>query len=193
MHYAAAARDGGHYLKILGKAGADPMAVDNGRTPDYYRRNAVFDLKLLKERDVEELGADALLSKSVQHGDFPDSPSESADLLSLHSSGVDTGRKGLEKGGGREYIDDEGEMIEFDGNGDGDGIDDREDAEKNRFEHLLHERLGMPTSDNGLYLARTVAPVLTKALAEVLLRRPANPIGFISDWLVKYTEETEQF
>lgn len=29
MHYAAAARDGGHYLKILGKAGADPMAVDN--------------------------------------------------------------------------------------------------------------------------------------------------------------------
>ena len=31
MHYAAAARDGGHYLKILGKAGADPMAVDNVR------------------------------------------------------------------------------------------------------------------------------------------------------------------
>lgn len=29
MHYAAAAKDGGHYLKILGKAGADPMAVDN--------------------------------------------------------------------------------------------------------------------------------------------------------------------
>lgn len=29
MHYAAAARDGGHYLKILSKAGADPMAVDN--------------------------------------------------------------------------------------------------------------------------------------------------------------------
>uniref|UniRef100_A0A1I8BXT1 ANK_REP_REGION domain-containing protein n=1 Tax=Meloidogyne hapla TaxID=6305 RepID=A0A1I8BXT1_MELHA len=209
MHYAAAARDGGHYLKILGKAGADPMAVDNeGRTPDYYRRNAVFDLKLLKERDVEELGADALLSKSVvsedtknnyneefvqQHGDFPDSPSESADLLSLHSSGVDTGRKGLEKVGrdGGEFIDD-GELLEFDGNGE-DGIDDGEDAEKNRFEHLLHERLGMPTSDNGLYLARTVAPVLTKALAEVLLRRPANPIGFISDWLVKYTEETEQF
>lgn len=38
MHYAASSRDGGHYLKILGKAGADPMAVDNeGRTPDYYR------------------------------------------------------------------------------------------------------------------------------------------------------------
>ena len=67
MHYAAAARDGGHYLKILGKAGADPMAVDNvstleeiphrkslfqeGRTPDYYRRNAVLDLKMIKERE----------------------------------------------------------------------------------------------------------------------------------------------
>lgn len=29
MHYAAATRDGGHYLKILSKAGADPLAVDN--------------------------------------------------------------------------------------------------------------------------------------------------------------------
>lgn len=27
----------------------------------------------------------------------------------------------------------------------------------------------MPSSDNGLYLARTVAPVLTKALAEVYI------------------------
>ncbi|KAK6010260.1 hypothetical protein OSTOST_24726, partial [Ostertagia ostertagi] len=57
MHYAAAARDGGHYLKILGKAGADPMAVDNeGRTPDYYRRNAVIDLKMIKDRDEEYEG-----------------------------------------------------------------------------------------------------------------------------------------
>lgn len=29
MHYAAATRDGGHYLKILGKAGADSMSIDN--------------------------------------------------------------------------------------------------------------------------------------------------------------------
>lgn len=29
MHYAAASKDGGHYLKILGKAGADPMLTDN--------------------------------------------------------------------------------------------------------------------------------------------------------------------
>ena len=54
MHYAAATRDGGHYMKILGKAGADPMAVDNeGRTPDYYRRNPIFDLKLMRENNDE--------------------------------------------------------------------------------------------------------------------------------------------
>lgn len=54
LHYAAATKDGGHYLKILGKAGADPMLTDNeGRNCDYYRRNTVFDLKQLKERDDE--------------------------------------------------------------------------------------------------------------------------------------------
>uniref|UniRef100_A0A183BUL8 ANK_REP_REGION domain-containing protein n=1 Tax=Globodera pallida TaxID=36090 RepID=A0A183BUL8_GLOPA len=169
MHYAAAARDGGHYLKILGKAGADPMAVDNeGRTPDYYRRNAVFDLKMMKERDVEEVQLeDGVIP---QHGHVPpddhgwESPAES---FSPQSSGVDTGRR--------------------------DGDDDEEDLEKRRFERLLHEKLDMPTSDNGLYLARTVAPVLTKALAEVLLRRPANPVGFISEWLVRYIEAGDDY
>uniref|UniRef100_A0A914GVW4 Uncharacterized protein n=1 Tax=Globodera rostochiensis TaxID=31243 RepID=A0A914GVW4_GLORO len=169
MHYAAAARDGGHYLKILGKAGADPMAVDNeGRTPDYYRRNAVFDLKLMKERDVEEVPLED--GVMPQHGHVPpddhgwESPAES---FSPQSSGVDTGRR--------------------------DGDDEEEDLEKRRFERLLHEKLDMPTSDNGLYLARTVAPVLTKALAEVLLRRPANPVGFISEWLVRYIEAGDDY
>lgn len=32
VHYAAAARDGGHYQKILGRAGADPNATDNVST-----------------------------------------------------------------------------------------------------------------------------------------------------------------
>ncbi|VDK57088.1 unnamed protein product [Anisakis simplex] len=76
MHYAAAARDGGHYLKILGKAGADPIAVDNeGRTPDYYRRNAVIDLKVLKERDGddEDVIADELFEETP-HFESPQSP-----------------------------------------------------------------------------------------------------------------------
>lgn len=58
-------------MKILGKAGADPMLTDNeGRTCDYYRRNAVFDLKLLKERDddldmfQEQLANEAPLDES---------------------------------------------------------------------------------------------------------------------------------
>ncbi|KAH7727798.1 Protein F34D10.6 b [Aphelenchoides avenae] len=160
MHYAAAARDGGHYLKILAKAGADPMAVDNeGRTPDYYRRNAVFDLKLLKERDDDmELMHDNLLDDGP-HMDSPPSP-ETGSI----SSGLDSGRR-----------------------------EDDDDTDRHRFERLLQEKMDMPTSDNGLYLARTVAPVLTKALAEVLLRRPANPIGFISEWLLRYNGEDDHF
>ncbi|KHJ83252.1 ankyrin repeat protein [Oesophagostomum dentatum] len=72
MHYAAAARDGGHYLKILGKAGADPMAVDNeGRTPDYYRRNAVIDLKMLKERDEDY---DVVSEEMLEEGPMLESP-----------------------------------------------------------------------------------------------------------------------
>uniref|UniRef100_A0A914D337 Uncharacterized protein n=1 Tax=Acrobeloides nanus TaxID=290746 RepID=A0A914D337_9BILA len=66
---------------------------------------------------------------------------------------------------------------------------DDDDIDRNRFERLIQEKMDMPTSDNGLYLARTVAPVLTKALAEVLLKRPANPIGFISEWLIRYNDE----
>lgn len=69
--------------------------------------------------------------------------------------------------------------------------DDDDDINGSRFEKLLQDKLDLPTSDNGLYLARTVAPVLTKALAEVLLRRPANPIGFISEWLVRYNDDED--
>lgn len=63
--------------------------------------------------------------------------------------------------------------------------DDENDhfASSQQFEQLVQAKLDGVTSDSGLYLARTVAPVLTKALAEVLLRRPADPIEFISSWL----------
>jgi len=164
MHYAAAARDGGHYLKILAKAGADPMAVDNeGRTPDYYRRNAVFDLKLLKERDDDDI--EVLQENLLEDAPLEDSPAiASPESVSAYSSGLESGRRMNEE---------------------------NDDLDRNRFERLLQEKLDMPTSDNGLYLARTVAPVLTKALAEVLLKRPANPIGFISDWLIRHNEETD--
>uniref|UniRef100_A0A0M3HW63 ANK_REP_REGION domain-containing protein n=1 Tax=Ascaris lumbricoides TaxID=6252 RepID=A0A0M3HW63_ASCLU len=157
MHYAAAARDGGHYLKILGKAGADPIAIDNeGRTPDYYRRNAVIDLKLFKERDDDvELINDEIFDDTPRV-ESPQSP----DSVSVVSSLFDSARR-----------------------------DEDDEIDRRKFERLLQDKIDLPTSDNGLYLARTVAPVLTKALAEVLLRRPADPIGFISDWLIRYHEE----
>lgn len=162
------------------------------------RRNAVFDLKMLREEreedfelavgggggqkstnnsrnnqrsqqefDEEELNGEQDNSRFVFNLDTPPSPVESA--VSAYSSGLESERRE--------------EALEAE-----DGADD---ADRNRFERLLQEKLDMPTSDNGLYLARTVAPVLTRALAEVLLRRPANPIGFISDWLVRYTDEEQ--
>uniref|UniRef100_A0AC35TST0 ANK_REP_REGION domain-containing protein n=1 Tax=Rhabditophanes sp. KR3021 TaxID=114890 RepID=A0AC35TST0_9BILA len=161
LHYAAAAKDGGHYLKILTKAGADAMAVDNeGRTPDYYKRNTVFDLKLLKERDAEmDVFDEELLVEDTAVLDEPPSP----ETMSIGSSVPVSAR--------RENEDD--------------------DQDRHRYERFMQERMdGLPTSDNGLYLARTVAPILTKALAEVLIRRPADPISFISEWLIKYNDDT---
>ncbi|WKX99944.1 hypothetical protein Q1695_014649 [Nippostrongylus brasiliensis] len=154
MHYAAAARDGGHYLKILGKAGADPMAVDNeGRTPDYYRRNAVIDLKMIKDRDEEY---EVMSEEMLDEGPMLESPGSGES--EEEGSAPDSAR-----------IDEE-----------------NDEMDRHRFEKMVHGRTDLPTSENGIYLARTVAPVLTKALAEVLLRRPADPIGFISDYLLKY-------
>ncbi|PAV76297.1 hypothetical protein WR25_16953 isoform C [Diploscapter pachys] len=137
MHYAASSRDGGHYLKILGKAGADPMAVDNeGRTPDYYRRNAVIDLKMIKDREEEFEVNEALL----EDGPLVDSPA-SPDSAASASSPVDSSRI----------------------------YEDEEEVDRHKFEKMVHGRVDLPTSENGIYLARTVAPVLTKALAEVLI------------------------
>lgn len=159
MHYAAASRDGGHYLKILGKAGADPTQTDNeGRACDYYRRNAVFDLKLLKERDDELEMFQEHLPDDEPLDESPPSP----ESMSIESSNIDSGRREA----GHNNLDTE---LELDGDEPDDEMDESEMADRKRFERLIQEKMDIPTSDNGLYLARTVAPVLTKALAEVLL------------------------
>lgn len=41
--------------------------MQEGRAPDYYRRNTVFDLKLLKERDVEEGQPVLIIFYSLRH------------------------------------------------------------------------------------------------------------------------------
>lgn len=157
MHYAAATRDGGHYLKILSKAGADPLAVDNeGRTPDYYRRNTVINLKLIKEDDQE---LDLAAEEFVDEAPRVDSP-QSGDSASASSSVIESTR-----------------------------LDEQDEFDRHNFEHYVSDRIELPTTENALYLARTVAPVLTKALAEVLLQRPADPIIFISKWLSQHHEE----
>lgn len=46
-------------------------------------------------------------------------------------------------------------------------FEEEDDADRHRFERMLRGKIDLPTSENGIYLARTVAPILTKALAEV--------------------------
>lgn len=55
----------------------------------------------------------------------------------------------------------------------------------------LWMRRSPPTSENGKFLAQTVGVPLTKALAEAVIRRPADPIGFISEYLYDYYKETQ--
>lgn len=73
-------------------------------------------------------------------------------ILKILSSGIDSARRHLGFQGDERNA-----------------IYEEEDVIQNRFERLLQEKLDLPGSDNGIYLARTVAPVLTKALAEVNL------------------------
>lgn len=53
-------------------------------------------------------------------------------------------------------------------------------------------RRSPPTSENGKFLAQTVGVPLTKAIAEAVIRRPADPIGFISDYLFDYHKAMQQ-
>ncbi|VDK52736.1 unnamed protein product [Gongylonema pulchrum] len=136
MHYAAATRDGGHYVKILSKGGADPLAVDNeGRTPDYYRRNTVLDLKLIRDDDQEN---------EILPEEFED---EAPQIDSLQSSDSTSAASSPSESP---------------------HLDERDEFDRSSYERFVSERIELlPTTENGLYLARTVAPVLTKALAEV--------------------------
>lgn len=50
-----------------------------------------------------------------------------------------------------------------------------------------------PSSENGKYLAKVLGPVLTQAVAELVIKRPADPIDFLSRFLFKYDEEKRKF
>ena len=130
---------------------------------------------MLKERENE---LDVLQEHLVDEAPIGDSI-PSPESMSIGSSGLDSGRREV----GVKHMDSE---MELDGDEHEDDLDEADVADHRRFERLIQEKMDIPTSDNGLYLARTVAPVLTKALAEVLLRRPADPIDFISEWLIHY-------
>ena len=67
------------------------------------------------------------------------------------------------------------------------------DAKESRGMDIgLDDQRTLPRTENGLYLARTVGPVLTRALAEVVIQKPTDPIGFLSDWLHKLAAEQQK-
>ncbi|EFO20957.2 hypothetical protein LOAG_07532 [Loa loa] len=161
MHYAAATRDGGHYMKILIKAGADSKALDDeGYTPHHYGLNSVINLDLLKETDDND--ENVLISENfISEQSIPFIDSMSSDSASAISSS-----------------DISASTTEQDEANDG-----------YNFEYDTLSEIVSPTCSNDVYLARTVAPILTKALTEVLLQRPIDPIIFIADWLTHYREK----
>lgn len=73
--------------------------------------------------------------------------------MTVFSSNVDSGRRDT----GGNNLDTE---LELDAEEEEEGVDEGEMVDQRRFERLIHEKMDIPTSDNGLYLARTVAPVL---------------------------------
>ncbi|VIO90375.1 Uncharacterized protein BM_BM11608 [Brugia malayi] len=159
MHYAAATRDGGHYVKILIKAGADSKATDNeGHTPHYYGLNNVINLELLKETDNNDD------NNAISENFIPEQPQLHTDsVLSSGSASVISSSNVSPRGREQNETDDE-----------------------DKFEY---DEIVSPTSSNAVYLARTIAPILTKALTETLLRRPIDPIAFIANWLTQYREK----
>ncbi|CAG9538986.1 unnamed protein product [Cercopithifilaria johnstoni] len=165
LHYAAATHDGGHYMKILVKAGADSNALDNeGHTPHYYVLNNVIDLESLRENDDNDSNIiNSEIFDTEQFMPCIDSPS----LSSSDSASVMSSSNILVS------------MTE----------EDETDGYKFEDDDILDGNIppALPTnSSNGIYLARTVAPILTKALTEVLLQRPIDPIIFIANWLTQY-------
>uniref|UniRef100_A0A0R3RJ35 ANK_REP_REGION domain-containing protein n=1 Tax=Elaeophora elaphi TaxID=1147741 RepID=A0A0R3RJ35_9BILA len=157
MHYAAATHDGGHYIKILIKAGADSNALDNeGHTPHYYGLNSVINLELLRKTDDKDSDV-AVAENFVFEQTMP--RIDSALSSDSGSSNISISTRG------------------------------QEERDLYKFENDISQLVpGSSTSSNGIYLARTVAPVLTKALTEVLLQRPIDPILFIANWLTNYSE-----
>ncbi|VDN06231.1 unnamed protein product, partial [Thelazia callipaeda] len=136
MHYAAATRDGGHYLHILSKAGANPLATDNEEhTVDYYRRNTMMNLKSIKEDDDEDVNL--VSGEFIEEASRLNSP-QSDDSLSFFGSPIVSMN-----------------------------LEDYDEHDKQVFEFCLPNQNECMSANNKVYLAKTVAPVLTMALSEV--------------------------
>ncbi|MCP9259005.1 Ankyrin repeat protein [Dirofilaria immitis] len=158
LHYAAATHDGGHYVKILVKAGADQNAMDiEGHTPHYYCLNNVINLELLRE--IDDDNGDVAISENLADIPHSDSILSSGSVSVMSSSHISISSK------------EEDETNEY------------------KFGYDMPNDIVLPSNSNAIYLSRTVAPVLTGALTEVLLQRPTDPILFIADWLIQYREK----
>lgn len=149
---------------------ATTVSFQEGRTPDYYRRNpGILDLKLIRERDQDITDVLVLTEHMFEDtGDFERLDSRLSDAESVMTTfSSQRGRSGTS----RPVVGTVNATID----------DDVDDAARTAFEAVLNERVEahlrmtdrrtLPATENGLYLARTVGPILTKALAEVLFNR----------------------
>uniref|UniRef100_A0A915PJ46 Uncharacterized protein n=1 Tax=Setaria digitata TaxID=48799 RepID=A0A915PJ46_9BILA len=179
LHYAAATQDGGHYMKILSKAGADPQAMDNeGHTPHYYFLNNVINLEVMRQSDSDN---------SIADNDNDDGDSDGSDNDGNESSALDRFANQAVPHIDSILTSDSGSIISS--TSITSSMREHIGVDENDFEFAMENDNSISSNSNGIYLARTVAPVLTKALTEVLLQRPTDPIIFIGDWLIQYREK----
>jgi len=58
--------------------------------------------------------------------------------------------------------------------------------------HLSEQRAPPPTSVDGKYVAQHLGTALTLALAEIVEKRPWDPIEYLGQWLYKYQKNLDE-
>ena len=58
--------------------------------------------------------------------------------------------------------------------------------------HLGEQRAPPPTSVDGKYVAQHLGTALTLALAEIVEKRPWDPIEYLGQWLYKYQKNLDE-
>jgi hypothetical protein len=49
-----------------------------------------------------------------------------------------------------------------------------------------------PSTSEAQYVANTVGPALTKAMAEILMKKPNDPVEYLANYLYKYADNIKK-